>query len=202
MKTKYADFEVKSNDGIYSITASTGDIDRDGEVILPSSFKNSLETYLKHNPVILYGHDYSRPPVGKATGGRVTDSSLELDIEFAPTPFAQEIKSLYDGGFMNSFSVGFIPRDGQFDETKGAFTYTDCELLETSCVTIPSNRAATMIRDAEAKGLCLDSCKKEFGVVDPMIDSKIDEVTEVILADELVKSPYLGIAENYLRKTK
>lgn len=198
MKTKYADFEVKADDGVYRVTASTADIDRDGEVILPASFKNSLPTYLKHNPVILYGHDYSRPPVGKATGGRVTDASLELDIEFAPTPFAQEIKSLYDGGFMNSFSVGFIPKDGSYDDEKGAFTYTECELLETSCVTIPSNRAATMIREAEAKGFSMDSIKKTLGVVDPE-DTEVDEVSEVVpKTGEELKSPYLDIVDKYI----
>lgn len=197
--TKYADFNVKAEDGTYRITASTPDIDRDGEVILPSSFKSSLGSYLKHNPVILYGHKWDQPPVGKATGGRVTDKALELEIEFAPTPFAQEIKALYDGGFMNTFSVGFIPRDGQYDDEKGAFTYTDCELLETSCVSIPSNRAATLMREAEEKGFNVSEIKKALGVVDPV--SEPDEVPGVSQkAEETAKSPYIGVAEKYLEE--
>jgi HK97 family phage prohead protease len=199
MDKRFADFNVKAEGNTYRITASTADIDRDGEVILPSSFKSSLPTYLKHNPVILYGHNWSAPPVGKATSGRVTDNALELDIEFAPTPFAQEIKTLYDGGFMNSFSVGFIPRDGQYDDEKGAFTYTECELLETSCVSIPSNRAATLMREAEDKGFSVSEIRKSLGIVDPeTTEEAVPGVPEE--GEETAKSPYIGVADKYLKE--
>ena len=36
-------------DDIYTIVASSKQVDRDNEIILPSAFKN-LDSYLKHNP--------------------------------------------------------------------------------------------------------------------------------------------------------
>jgi len=106
----------KAEDGVYSIIASTGDLDRDGERILPESFKESLPAYLKNNPVVLGFHNYNDFAIGKAVGGRVTDNALELEIVFAETERGKEARYLYDNGFMNSFSVGFIPKDWQNDK--------------------------------------------------------------------------------------
>lgn len=199
MKTKRQDYTLVKQNDIYSITASTADVDRDGEVIMPSAFKSSLPRYLEKNPVILWGHDYGEKPVGKATGGRITERSMELDIEFAPTDLGKEVKALYDGGFMNSFSVGFIPQDGHYDEKTQAFTYTECELLEVSCVTVPSNRAATMMREAESKGFSVSEIRKSIGVVGPVDTEDEDEVPEVPDDGEVAKSPYSGIGFKYLR---
>lgn len=133
-----------------SIIASTPGIDRDGEKIATSAWSKSLSRYLTKNPVILWGHDYNIPPVGKAVGGKITDGALLLDVEFAPTREGQDVKTLYDGGFLNSFSVGFIPKNATSDQD-GTRTYTDCELLEVSCVTVPSNPDAVMLRSVSPK---------------------------------------------------
>jgi uncharacterized protein len=128
-----------------SIIASTPGLDRDGERITTSAWKNSLPRYLAKNPVILWGHDYSVPPVGKAISGKITDGALILDVVFAPTKEGQDVKTLYDGGFLNSFSVGFIPTNATAGNN-GEKTYTECELLEVSCVTVPANPDAVMLR--------------------------------------------------------
>lgn len=152
---------VKTRDGKkYTITASTPDVDRDGEVILPSAYKN-LDSYLGTNPVILWAHDYSKPPIGKATDGRITEEALELDIEFASTPFAQEVKTLYDTGFMNAFSVGFIPKNYTHD-SEGNLVFTEADLMEVSAVPVPANAFATMRRQAKGKGFTLAHLAKMY----------------------------------------
>jgi len=128
-----------------SIIASTPGIDRDGERISTAAWKNSLPRYLAKNPVILWGHDYKVPPVGKAINGKITDGALILDVMFAPTKEGQDVKTLYDGGFLNSFSVGFIPTKSTAGNN-GEIVFTECELLEVSCVTVPSNPDAVMMR--------------------------------------------------------
>lgn len=194
---KIADYTLVKGSDKYRITASTPDVDRDGEIILPSAFKKHLSRYLNENPVILWGHDYHRLPVGRATGGRITDKSLELDIEFAPTEEGKEVKALYDGGFMNSFSVGFIPLEAEYND-KGTRIYTDCELLEVSCVTVPSNRSAVMMREAASRGFdvsaltkSLNISKVDDGIVDA--DTENDKVAKVPHREE-AKSPYIGVA--------
>jgi uncharacterized protein len=197
---KYADFKIDKSEDKYRITASTGDIDRDGEIILPAAYKNTLPKYLKTNPVILWAHDYKEKPVGKATGGRITDKSLELDIEFAPTDAGQEVKSLYDGGFLNSFSVGFIPKNGYHDDKTEAFTFDEVELLEVSCVPVPANASANMIRAAGMKGYKTEALIENIGVVDPVEEDIVEpEVSEVILTDEVENSPLIGLADQAIR---
>ena len=144
-------FSVKvKKDDIYTITASTPEIDRDGEIILPIAFKRSLPEYLKKNPVILWMHDMWSPPIARAVNGRVGDT-FELDIKFSSTPFAQEIKTLVDEGILNTVSVGGRYVDWEVD-SEGRKVVTDLELWETSIVSIPSNRSATIQR-AKSMGL-------------------------------------------------
>jgi HK97 family phage prohead protease len=138
----FATIKAKKDD-TYTIMASTDDIDRDGERILPSAFKN-LDKYLTNNPVVLAFHDYKNFPIGKAVGGRILDRSLDLDIVFADTEQGREAKYLYDNKFLNAFSVGFIPK--QWDTDKSGRIFTDVELLEVSAVPVPSNGAAIMRR--------------------------------------------------------
>ncbi len=145
---------------VYSIIASTGKVDRDNEIILPSAFKN-LKEYLKKNPVILFAHDYWKPPIAKATKGKITDDALELGIEFAETELGKETQYLYNNGFMNSFSVGFIPKVWDVN-SEGQRVYTDVELLEVSAVPVPSNSAATMIRQAKSAGIDMQEFEKLY----------------------------------------
>jgi len=152
----------KSDEGRFSIWASTGDVDRMEEIVEPSAFKN-LKDYLARNPVILWAHDYDRPPVGKAVGGRIHPEGLVLDIEFAQTEFGREVEYLYREGFLNAFSVGFIPKSPPQPNKEGQYVYTDVELLEVSSVPVPANAAATMIRQAARKGMSLPELEKVLG---------------------------------------
>ena len=66
-------------------------------------------------------------------------------IEFAPTPFAQEIRSLYAAGFMRGVSVGFRaiemePRTGS--SGRRGVLFKRQELLEISAAPVPVNPAA------------------------------------------------------------
>lgn len=120
-----------------TITAyvSTGDKDRVGETIPPDEWK--LDNY-KNNPVILWAHDYHNPPVGKALWTKTDQIGLLQKIQFAKTAFAQDIFDLYEGGFLNAFSVGFRCKRDESDES----ILTQCELLEVSCVPVPCNQHA------------------------------------------------------------
>jgi HK97 family phage prohead protease len=172
---------IKSKkDDIYSILASTKSVDRDGEVILPSAFKN-LDSYLKNNPVVLGFHDYHNFPIGKAVNGKITDDALVLDIVFAQTEKGKEAKYLFDNGFMNSFSVGFIPKAWDFD-AENKRVYTDVELLEVSAVPVPSNASSNIIRQAEKDGVSLKHFKS-FLVDDSNPPAEADEDEDVIEID-------------------
>lgn len=148
--------------------ASKPVLDRDGEIIANDAW--DIENFEK-NPVILFAHDYSKLPVGKAMWLRKQRQGLKFKPKFAPTQDGRDLYLMYKEGFMNSFSVGFIPRDFEEDEDqmieyvgwfggkyeKPLLTHTDVELLEISCVPVPSCPDALVERmmngEIKAKGL-------------------------------------------------
>ena len=130
----------------YELTAvvSTDSIDRYGDVIEQGGW--DLGNFQK-NPVIAWGHDYDQPPVGKAVHIWSEPGKLLMRIRFAVEQysFAKTVFELYRGGYLRAFSVGFIPKKSQQEETKDGKIirrYTELELLEVSAVTVPANQDA------------------------------------------------------------
>ena len=89
-----------------TIRAAVGSEDRKGDVIDANGWE--LDGY-RRNPVFLWAHDRSRPPIGKSQRIWVEDGALYAEVEFAPTDFAGEIAGLYERWFMRGVSVGFLP---------------------------------------------------------------------------------------------
>jgi phage head maturation protease len=123
--------------------ASVSQEDRAGDVISTTGWE--LASYREH-PVFLWVHDYRRPAIGKSVRtwmkGGPDGGRLMATIEFAPTPFAQEIRSLYAAGLMRCISVGFRalemdPRTGSAGRRGVLFKRQ--ELLEISAAPVPVN---------------------------------------------------------------
>lgn len=98
----------------------------------------------RRNPVVLFAHDYGRPPIGKGTPS-VTERGLELDVTFDQgDPFARDIERKYRDGYMNAVSIGWddVKAEGE------AEPYHD--LWEVSAVPVPSDPGALMDRQRSA----------------------------------------------------
>lgn len=123
------------------ISAET--LDRSSEVLLAAGAQ--LDNY-RRNPVVLWHHDASLPPIGRALEVAPEPGvGLWAVNEFAPTPFAQEVCELYRGGFLNAFSVGFRPLEiDRRPVTAGQRgpTVLRWELIEQSAVAVPANPQA------------------------------------------------------------
>lgn len=160
---KAADEEGKLT--ITVAVASDGTKDRYGETINPDGW--DLRAF-KKNPVLLWGHDHSRLPVGRVSKIFTADGKLKFAAEFAPTVEGQEIGTLYKDGFLSAFSVGFLPTKfgpdfwlyqivGEGEKAPDSkFTYDEQELLEISCVTVPANPKALV----EARSLVTSEAVK------------------------------------------
>ena len=145
------DFEVKGGDaGTRQIEAiaSAPSIDRDGEIISIEALKAALPGYLR-NPVILASHTHKTgngdsPVVGKCIAARVDSLGLHVTIEFADTDLGQQYWKLYQDKFQRAFSIGFMPLrwEDRTIEGKRVRVFTEIELMEISCVAVPSNRDA------------------------------------------------------------
>lgn len=155
-------FQVKQfgqeEDRILRFIGSTEASDRDGDIILASGWE--LDNY-KANPVFLWAHDYSKPPIGKAIDVRVRNKQLIFDIQFPEEgvyPLADTVYKLYKGGFLNATSVGFV--DKQKEPIANGYKYIRQELLELSAVPVPSN--PTALQQAKSKGYISTGMQKYF----------------------------------------
>lgn len=140
-------------------TISTGQIDRDGDTIAVDGWK--LAPFRK-NPVVLWAHNSSMPPIAKAKKVRVEDGKLKSSAVFVPPDlsdhdhikFSGMIFDMFKQKFMNAVSVGFKPEEFSINEGRGGFLPTDFikqELLEFSPVPVPSNPGALV--EARAAGI-------------------------------------------------
>jgi HK97 family phage prohead protease len=142
-------------------TISTADIDREQDRIDLAGW--DLKNFLR-NPVVLWGHDASRLPIGRAFDVAIEDDALKASIEFIPTDileggaFADSVYRLARSGFIAATSVGFRPLKWDYtrDAARGAddwfpgIDFQEQELVELSVVTVPANPEALM--DAPAPG--------------------------------------------------
>jgi len=162
---KILPFEVKEvSPRVLEFVGSTESQDREGDIIMAKGWK--LANY-KKNPVFMWAHNYTDPPVGKAIEVWAKDGQLRFHVQFAERheyEFADTVYQLYKGGFIRATSVGFIPIKSEPIETKEdeddnwfshqPTRYLQQELLELSGCPVPANPEA--LAEAKAKGIISD----------------------------------------------
>lgn len=188
--------EVKTNENknlVFKI--STNLPDRDEDILEPQGV--NLENY-RANPCVLFAHDYSSLPVGKSLWEKVHSDSIESEVEFAPTAFAQDCKKLCEGGFLNAASVGFIGHKHEpIEGSKFGKRYTEWELLEWSVVPVPSN-FGSLLQNAKAKGINLDAIEKELMELEKVLELKEVE----LLVDTNTKEVFIQENGEKIAKVK
>jgi HK97 family phage prohead protease len=159
------DLEVQDGERAVIARITTASVDRDGDVVLPSGA--DTRDFLE-NPVVLFGHDSSRVPVGKAVSMKRTPNDIKAKVEFAKRPdthpdavewVPDTVLALFQQKVLRAFSIGFTIDDardaGEKDLErfgKGARRIiTRWKLLEFSVVPIPANQEA--LATAVSKGI-------------------------------------------------
>lgn len=134
---------------------SDGSIDRMGDTIDPNGW--DLRDF-NANPVALWAHDSSQPPIGRASNVTVEGARLMGDIDFISAEtyaFSDTIYRMVREKFLNAVSVGFIPLEYSFvenDPDRGwGIDFKRQQLLEISVCPVPANPNA--LADARAKGI-------------------------------------------------
>lgn len=123
-------------------TISTGQIDRDRDFVSPKGW--NLDNYRK-TPVVLWAHDYSSLPIGKAVEIGLQGDKLVATAEFTPAemnPMGETVYQMLKHGFLGASSVGFKPVEFQYNTERKGVDFSRQELLEFSVVPIPSNPGA------------------------------------------------------------
>jgi HK97 family phage prohead protease len=147
-------------------TISTGSVDREQDVINPAGW--DLANY-RRNAVVLWGHDASALPIGKAFDVHLAGGALKATVEFIPPetpergPFADAVYQLACRGFLAATSVGFRPIKWDYtrDQSRGAddwfpgIDFEEQELVELSIVTVPANPEALIEAPGPGEGTAI-----------------------------------------------
>jgi len=157
-----------SDERVIRFVCSTDGVKRDGNRLRNDGW--DLESFSK-NPVMLWSHDYSQPPVGSWQDWKVVkdgeDSSLVMTAKFADYDFADTVYKLYLDGHMRAVSIGWTPLEyDKIEDDDGNFVGFDFlknELLECSAVPIPADPDALM--EATARGLISGDKMERFAQV-------------------------------------
>lgn len=168
--------ELNEEERKITFTGSVEVKDRDNEVITIDSL--SYDNYMK-NPVVLWAHDYTSLPIGKAVKVWKEDKKLMFDVEFATKDInekADQVYNLYKKGYLNAVSIGFM---GDYQVKDNLGVWNNVELLELSGVPVPANQEALVsirsLAEAGYKDIIKDINKtvepfKETDVVDEDIE--------------------------------
>lgn len=169
-------------DGELEVIVNSGQADRVNEILDIKGL--DISDYQK-NPVVLFAHDYSQPAIGKATKiWKTSDGMLKAVVKFATEEydFAKTIYKLMKNGYMQAFSIGFIPYDG-IEDKDGTFRFTASSMLEFSAVPVPADPRALITATKELGGNGKDLIKVLDGKM-KMADYKEKEEKGAV-ADEL-----------------
>jgi HK97 family phage prohead protease len=126
--------------------ASTGTLDRYGDIVEPEAFRETMPQYMK-NPVVLSAHQHKldeghSPVVGNVIKWWIDKIGLGIIVEFARgTKLADEYWLLYSQKIQRALSIGFSILESHNDDKDGSRIniITKVELYEISCVAVPAN---------------------------------------------------------------
>jgi HK97 family phage prohead protease len=158
-KQYVSDIQIDENEEKTFIAAiSTINEDIDGDIVYPQGC--DLTKYVK-NPVVLWNHGHSSPPIGKIIQIQTTNTCIFAKIKMADTNNANEYWKLIKGGFLKTCSIGFIIKNylvrGTYDfsnfiQMMGLKISDNCKriinnfyLIENSMCSIPANSEALVM---------------------------------------------------------
>ena len=138
-----AQFKIQADgSGFVGLASTYGNVDSYGDTIIKGAY---TETLAKNGmPRMFFGHDSSAVPMGKWTKAEDTDAGLLLTGEFTPgNALAQEVKAALKHGTLDSLSIGYRLKKGDYTDTEAGRTIKNVShLAEVSIVTFPADKFA------------------------------------------------------------
>lgn len=151
--------------------------------------------HFRRNPLVLWSHKASDPPIGKALQAAVVDEKLLVEVMWdEKSDKGAEVARQYREGFLSASSAGFmsdksyranLPKDHRFyvktDEYawRAGIFHDNPVLLEASAVTIPMLQTALAVRRGVADPDTVDIDKVLWAVEnDPTFRAMLLEAVE------------------------
>lgn len=142
----------------YKFRANDGEWDRYQDRL---SVKGWQLDAFKANPVLLFNHNASALPIGKAHV-YVEGDALMAEVEFdQDDEFARKVEQKVAKGILSAVSVRYLMHKYHQNE-RGGFDSDEHELLELSVVTIPGNQRATRAKGLDDVQDVVDAFTKAF----------------------------------------
>jgi HK97 family phage prohead protease len=125
----------------FKYVMNDGETDRMGDIVVADGV--DLVNF-KRNPVALFAHDQSQPPIGSWSGVHAAGGKLKGTLTLAPTAAGEHMRELIASKVLKAVSIGFIP--GEFEpistRSKGFRFTKGTQLLECSVVPVPASPGA------------------------------------------------------------
>lgn len=141
--------EIKASDAGWEVAgyASTfGNIDHGGDVVMRGAFDATVEAWRAGRQKIrfLWAHD-TWQVLGVPKELKADDRGLFGTFKISKTNLGEDVHTLLKDGAVDSFSIGYIPTEVEFDDV-GTRKLLAVDLLEVSVVAIPMNDKAEVTR--------------------------------------------------------
>ena len=143
------------------------------------SFVRGAFGAIKKNLPLLYQHN---EPVGKITATRDADDGLHISARLSETPRGEEVLTLLRDGVLDSFSIGFQPKQSKRSED-GTTVRTGAVLREVSVVTFPAYEGAQVAAvRSENKEATMAEEIIENAATTPVVDHapEINQIRETV----------------------
>jgi HK97 family phage prohead protease len=135
--------EFKSSDTgaeVAGYVSTYGNVDHGGDVVMRGAFDSTLAA---QTPVrFLWAHD-THEVIGLPLELKTDDTGLFGRFKISQTQRGRDVHTLLKDGAVDSFSIGYIPTQVEFDDA-GTRLLKSVDLLECSVVAMPMNERATV----------------------------------------------------------
>ncbi len=200
IETKVADSEPRT----LVVKISTPTPDRSKDTVQPNGM--NADNFLK-NPVVMFAHNYADMPIAKCTGLKIQDTGILATVQFPDEGTydkADTIYKMYKDGFLNAWSIGFMPLDYE-ENDQGGYNFKSWELFEFSSVPVPDNpEALTVMR---SKGINVDAVleiskeKADGQAEDEPADDEAEPYTDDTKVTDLTVGDLKDIFEDVLESS-
>ncbi|TAM56791.1 MAG: hypothetical protein EPN53_01015 [Acidobacteria bacterium] len=185
-----------ANDRLIDFTAGSASANRNGWRIDLAGL--DLATY-RRNPVVLWAHDDTSLPLGRAVRVVVEGDRIRARVEFTPAgalSFNDKVVDLLKGGFLSGMSVGLIPLDWEYQDAKPdgqVLVFTRSQLVELSVVPIPADAGAL----ADQATACLsphdaiEIARRRVALLELGVAGHSAEIAVIVARRAVLRDPHL-----------
>src|SRR5271168_917458 len=146
------EWPAQTDTDTFNFVFSNEKVGRDGFIVRNSAIKHSN---FDKNPVVLFAHDDTQPPIGRGSNIITSRADCTLDITFVPRevlPFAGTIRDLVAGKWLRAVSLSWQPIEyKRSSDPDVAAIFTEVDMLEVSIVPLPALPDALL--DARSHGV-------------------------------------------------